>query len=233
MNRGVAQSGRASGRYGTRWFESDHPEHEKCAELYKMITISIPYRTGNLGAAYNAAMKNAPTEWVLLLDHDVLILRPNWYQMCVEAIENVDSFAGWISASTNRCWCDDQRVWVQGDDLSYHIDASNRLYANSGTRLQNETAPIKELGNVFSGYFILTNKTAWKRVGGFEEKDKVVSHRWVDQNGMSKIINFRCDKFLGIDNDYCLKLRENKFETFIMPGLYVYHLREKKKDFIV
>jgi len=192
-----------------------------------MFDICIPYKTGNLGEAYNEAMENAKSEWVLLLDHDVLILRPNWHDMCVRAIETAGKKAGWISAVTNSCWCDDQRTRIDSDLIPDHIIRSNMLYEEYQFRLREPKPARKPLGNVFSGYFILTHKDAWSSVGGFETQDRMVNH-FVQ----SHPIQFHCNKFLGVDNDYCLKLRAAGYQTLTMPGLYVYHLRERKREII-
>jgi glycosyltransferase involved in cell wall biosynthesis len=186
----------------------------------------IPYEPGNLAKAYNNSMKLLEEdEWALFLDHDALIMRPNWHEMCVHAIKTAKN-PGWITGVANSIWCVDQLATCTSDSISEHIKFSNELYQKHGFSLTEESTPIRYLGNVFSGMFILTSKKAWRDVGGFEEEDKDVTHVW---NG--KETSFRCDRFLGVDNDYCLKLREKGYKTYVLKGLYIYHLREKKAAF--
>lgn len=162
----------------------------------------IPYKTGNLGAAYNEAMEKTDG-WVLFIDHDILILRPEWYELCQKAIERYPD-AGWISGVTNRIWCTGQKKAPEKnhDDILGHIKHSNDLY----TRYSDQV--IEYTGNrPMSGFFILTNKGAWQDVGGFK------------------------DGALGIDNDYYLKLISKSYKAYIIPGLYCYHIYDRKKYF--
>ena len=164
--------------------------------------IIIPYREKNLGAAYNEAMAKVDN-WALFLDHDILLLRPEWYGICQQAIEKYPD-AGWISGVTNRIWCNGQRKAPEKnhDDVIGHIKHSNELYAHYGNQVveYNGSKPM-------SGFFILTNKKVWQDVGGF------------------------ADGFLGVDNIYYNKLKEKGYKCYIIPGLYAYHIYDKKKYF--
>lgn len=192
-----------------------------------VIKVIVPYFPGNLGKAYNDAMRELrDDEWALFLDHDCLIMRPNWYEMCVHAISHAPD-AGWITGVTNSIWCEDQLATCNSDSINDHIALSNMLFSQHGFSFSEESEPDKFLGNVFSGMFILTSKRAWKDAGGFEEDIKVVQHEW---NG--KDVTFVCNQFTGVDNDYCLKLRAKGYKTYVLKGLYLYHLREKKKEFL-
>lgn len=169
------------------------------------IDVVIPYHPGNLGQSYNVTMKRAEG-WVLFLDHDILMLRPEWYQMCLDAINQVGEKAGWISGVTNRIVCPDQHrpLVVDNDDIEKHAEFSNTLFDAHGSELIKPTTDVP-----FSGFFILTHKKAWQDAGGF------------------------CDGFLGVDNDYYKKLIDKGYETYIMPGLYMYHIYKKKQRLFV
>lgn len=168
------------------------------------IEVIVPYRTGgNLGACYNDYMSRAD-DWVLFLDHDILILRPEWHAMCLNAIKEKGHRAGWISGVTNRIYCPDQRRRPPGDidDIRALIQFSNGLYS-----MANDKLFTPESGVPFSGFFILTHKKAWEAVGGFS-------------NG-----------FLGIDNDYYNRLMAAGYESWVMPGLFCYHIYDRKQLF--
>ena len=166
------------------------------------IDIVVPYRPGNLGAAYNEAMAKAD-DWVLFLDHDFMLLNPKWYDICLDAIRQVGHKAGWISAVTNRIYCPTQRVNLKNRDdnnIENHISISNDLWTQYGG------APRKATDSKipFSGFFILTHKEAWLKTGGFG------------------------DGFLGVDNDYYNKLMLAGYDSYILPGLYGYHIYKAK-----
>jgi GT2 family glycosyltransferase len=172
------------------------------------IDVKIPYEPGNaLARAYNRAMENTLAEWVLFLDHDLFICNPLWYEMCLDAIRQLDGKrVGWITAKCNRIACPDQKHYVKFDnnDIVDHIKTANSLYKEKGNSLVKTDA-------IISGFFILTNKTAWKAAGGFKQV-----------NG----------SIFGIDNEYKRDLTRAGFDTYVMEGLYFYHLyRQKTKLF--
>jgi len=168
------------------------------------IDVKIPYEIGGrLAYAYNRAMDSAKSEWVLLLDHDLFACNNQWYQICLEAIKQAPPKTGWISAVTNKIGnpCQKAENSPVGENLVEHIKFAKQLYKEHGNKLVSGKA-------LLSGFFILTNKTAWKDIGGFPDKRKGI---------------------LGVDNDYCRALKRAGYKTFIMPGLYYYHLWRLKK----
>lgn len=194
----------------------------------KIIT-HIPYYPGNLAKGYNEFMaKLNDDEWALLLDHDVLLLRPEWHEMCIEAIKAANN-PGWITGRCNEIFCKDQlcEAAPKSTDIKDHIAFSNILYDLHGSVLkQPDMSNGHPLEHVFSGMFILTSKEAWNKVGGFEEEVKQVEHVY-----NNKTFKFNVDGFLGVDNDYFLKLINAGYNNYILPGLYMYHLRKSKELF--
>jgi GT2 family glycosyltransferase len=192
------------------------------------MKICIPYCKGNIGRAYNDVCRAlAPGESVLMLDGDVMMLTPHWYG-AVELLARDYPTAGWISVVTNDCFCDAQ--WVASaprtHDLSEHARFAALQWQRHGIRLRwsGDMPRVRDahpLRGVFSGFFILTNRAAWERVGGFAEHAGEVKHRVAGVD-----VRFRCDGHLGVDNDYCLKLRAAGLDTLVAPGLYCYHGRE-------
>ena len=188
------------------------------------LVINIPYHPGNLGKAYNNFMSLVKDDdWVLFLDHDILILRPNWYELCINTIKTLrdnNRNPGWITGVTNSIGCLSQLASnaPTSMDLEEHIVYSNKLYKQYKDTIVEQKKLVR-----FSGMFILTSKKAWQSIGGFEEEEKQITH----EIGKYKV-TFHCNKFLGVDNDYHLKLTKAGYESFILPGLYMYHIREKK-----
>lgn len=171
------------------------------------IQVVIPFDTGgHLAAAYNRAMERATSEWVLFFDHDLFFCNKHWYQMCVEAIKQVGHKTGWISAVTNRIGNPNQRVEDAplSHDLVQHIEFARVQYEKHGSQ-------AVRCRGAMSGFWILTNKTAWKRCGGFDEKRK---------------------RLLGVDNKYSQALSRAGYAHYKIPGLYVYHIYQQKKIYM-
>jgi GT2 family glycosyltransferase len=148
-------------------------------------------------------MERATSEWVLFMDHDLFLCNRHWYQMCVEAINNLPGPTGWITAVTNRIGNPAQRCDEAPDsnDLVHHCYFAKQRYEKYGTVLERCPGGM-------SGFWILTNKTAWEMAGGFNEKR---------------------GRLLGVDNDYSRALSKAGLPHYRMPGLYVYHIYRQKK----
>lgn len=168
------------------------------------IQVQVVYDTGgHLAAAYNRGMERATSEWVLFLDHDLFLCNKHWYEMCVNAIEELGHNTGWISAVTNRIGNPAQKA--EGAPMSHniieHCAFARKLYIEHGSK-------VERCKGAMSGFWILTNKTAWKKCGGFDENRK---------------------RLLGVDNKYSQSLSRAGFAHYRLPGLYVYHIYKQKK----
>ena len=169
------------------------------------IEVKIPYEPGRkLANAYNRAMKTARSRWVLLLDQDVFLCNPRWYQMCLNAIAQVDKGikAGLIVCMTGGS---KQKVLqrvssVDSSDIDYHISLARSLYQQYGNEL-------KEIDTTITGFFMLVRRQAWK---------KVQFHAMGSGVG-------------GVDIDFSKRLLEAGFTIWLMTGLYVYHRRGLRK----
>lgn len=170
--------------------------------MIKRIDVRIAYEPDRkLAFAYNRIMEETVCEWVLFLDQDLFICNPHWYTMCLEAVNSYPQ-AGIISAKTNRINNSYQldKDAPRTDNILDHISYSNFLwkkYKNS----------IIECKTNFSGFFILTSKTAWKEAKGFDESIN---------KGLSKVDIF-----------YSRKIKEKR-KLYLMEGLYFYHLYKSK-----
>jgi len=171
------------------------------------IDTKVAFEPGRkLAFAYNRAMENTTAEWVLFIDQDLFICNPKWYKMSLSAIEQVGGNAGWITAKCNRIGSGAQRFVPPKDpnDVLYHIEIAKQLYKTHGNEVKLVTGKL-------SGFFILTSKKAWKDAGGFRDRGK----------GLSKV-----------DRDYCVRIRKAGYKTYVMPGLYFFHLYKKGKQTI-
>jgi GT2 family glycosyltransferase len=168
------------------------------------IDVVIPYEPCKLSAvAYNRAMEQAK-DWVLILDHDIFLCNPMWYEAALDAVMKLGHKAGWITAVTNRTPCSFQKS--QGcpegsDNLIDHIRWAEKVWEKHGS------ATIRHDGIGYTGFWILTHKEAWAKVGKFPET-----------NGFH------------VDGDYSKALYAHGYETHVMPGVYVYHLEDRKKE---
>lgn len=169
------------------------------------IQIIVPWgKDKNLGATYNRLMEDVH-DWVCFLDHDILNVNPNWYKMCVKAAETIGHQAGWITGVTNRIACPMQRCEdaPQDDNIMAHMHYAKQRYAKyqANAHIVDPSVMLLE----FSGFMILTHKKAWEKVGGFD------------------------DGFLGVDNWYHQKLLKADYKTYVLQGLYMYHIYNGKQ----
>lgn len=172
------------------------------------IPAVVPYMPDKkIGQAYNEIMEKSESEWVLFFDHDVLLgLNPLWHDICINAINKVGDNAGWITCYTNRIGCRFQKApnlkgfdnIRSSHDMNYHRQYAKTLYNNNKGKIKDLTLAR---GARFSGMFILTNKTAWSKSGGFVE------------NG----------GFFNVDCKYYTSIKKAGFRVYIMQDLYVYH----------
>jgi len=181
-----------------------------------MIDIRIPYMPDmKLGRAYNLAMRTV-NDWVLFMDHDILQLNPHYYEVCLGVTKKIGHKAGWITGVTNRIACEPQwcRTAPQNDDVMAHMRFAKQQWVKYGPTLLligNKKSGMNYNGKKFagfSGFFMLTHKKAWEDVKGFK------------------------DGFLGVDNDYYEKLIKLGYETYLMPGIYVYHIYRQKTKWV-
>jgi len=179
------------------------------------IDVKIPFEPGKrLGYAISRAMETVE-DWVLILDHDVLVsLNPYWYQICQRAINEVGEDAGWITCVTNKIGCPLQKAdySIEGGDYRYNKDYDSRTmdmhFALAEELYKNNCGKIKDITEIakrwkLSGFFILTRKKVYMDV-----KEKC---------GLPD------DKFLGWDNYYNDRLLALGYKLYLMQDLYVYH----------
>lgn len=163
------------------------------------IDVRIPFEPGaRLGAEYNRIMQDSPCDWVLFLDHDVLILHPSWYLVCQEVIRKTPN-AGLFTCFTSVCGNVYQACpgAPTGHDIKRHRVKAREVWDKG----QYNVTPITK--QLIAGHFMLTSRAAWKKAGGF------------------------MDGFLGVDNDYHRRVMKAGMGVYRMDGVYAYHLRER------
>ena len=169
------------------------------------IEVRIPFSSeGDLATAYNKALADCKTEWVLFLDHDVFLCNPLWYQMCETAIEKVSRDH---DAACITCLCGGERhkstmkrTGEEPEDcIEEHIRMAKNHYHKYGTDLEL-------IGEYAAGYFLLLNVEIAKDIG-FRPQGKGINN---------------------IDADFGTRLLDAGYHIYLMPGLYVYHRRGMK-----
>ena len=164
------------------------------------IEVVIPFdEHGWLASAYNRALEEGTSEWILFLDHDVFLCNPRWYQMCLRAIESVKDDK---SAAVITCAAGGQRhhsVLKNGElssSIEYFIEQSRKKYKEWGNTVQ-------KIDVNFAGYFMLLNRDIAKSMQ-FKQVGKTINN---------------------IDTDFAKRLFAAGYGVYYMPGLYVYHRR--------
>lgn len=165
--------------------------------------VHIPYapQDQTIGQEYNRIMRDAPTDWVLFLDHDVLLLNPHWYRVCQDIIAQQPR-AGLFTCYTNNIGCKRQKDpdAPAGHDIAEHRIHARKRWDNHGATLtENKT-------HLIAGFFMLVNKAAWEAAGGFLETG-----------------------FFGVDNDFHRRLMKSGRKVYQAEGLYCYHIRDRKQ----
>lgn len=169
------------------------------------IDTHIAYRPDmKLGEAYNEILEESQNEWHLFIDHDVLLVNPCWYEILVDIVQNLRAESldiGLITCVTNRIESNTQRdsLAPKGDDISDHANYAKEVYQRYG----NTVVDITDTA-IASGFLMLINRTAWKKVGGF------------------------CKGF-GVDRNFSERLAKYGQRIFKLPGLYVYHRRSQER----
>lgn len=163
------------------------------------VRIAHASNPKRLGERYNHCMRQSDG-WVLFIDHDVLLLHPKWYEICLRAIKNAGPKAGFLTALTNRLGCAQQRYPVPGHDISDHTKVALELEKKNRGQLEDFTH-----GKRMSGHVILTNREAWEACGGFTE-------------GLG---------ICGTDTRYHGRIEEAGYRVLLMKDLYVYHRYER------
>lgn len=157
---------------------------------------------GDLGAAYNRAMRLvADDDWVLFMDHDMMLTTREWYRQVIEAIAFKPD-AGAFVAMTNRI----AAPWQQIGASENHDVAHHRRFGAERLKSARTLLDITDTKG-FGGVLFAVSKAAWARVGGFPE------------GGM-----------LCVDHGLHFALRDAGYRIYLLESLYCYHWRRAFGD---
>jgi len=162
------------------------------------IGIRVPWALDrDIGGFYNREMVACPPGGArLFLDHDALMLTPDWYRICVEAV-NAHPDGGLFTCRTNR-----GRHRVQRDEVGMRLDEDILKHLARARDLASRGAQAVKLDTAQGwGVFMLVRKACWEEVGGFA-------------NG-----------FDGVDNAFFRAVHGSRWATYLLDGVYCYHAR--------
>ncbi len=160
---------------------------------------------GNLGNAYRQGVMTSSAKWVLMLDHDVIILHPNWHKVCEEAIDK-NPLAGLFTCYASMIGSKTQQAAGTPENtlpVSCHRQFAKTLFSANGFGVTNITKPSHKV----SGFFMLIKKEAFMIAG--------VS-----------------DGFFGVDWDLKDRIVDCGYKVYRMNGVYCYHLRDREESWI-
>jgi len=161
--------------------------------------IRIETKTFNYSYLHNIAMKYVETELVLFLNNDTEILDPAWLKEMVNII-NMDSRIGAVGAKLLYPTGKVQHAGVMtshtlgASHVHRHLPENADGYMYSNKTLRNYSA--------VTAACMLTRKSAFKEVGGFDEKNFPIAYN---------------------DVDYCLKLRKHHYRIVFTPFARLLH----------
>ena len=170
-----------------------------------MIDVRIPYAaSGNLGEAYRETFRSTKKPWVLILDHDVLILHPNWYHVCMEAIKNHPD------AGEFTCWTNvigGAQLDREAPGLNVSIPEQRKYARKVWDKYQYQCTLLNRKEQPISGFFMLIKTEAFNKVSCL-------------------------DGFFHVDWDLKNRLVGAGYSTYRIDGLYAYHFRDRCPSWI-
>ena len=150
----------------------------------------------NLGRAYNNALALLPEDgWACLMDHDMMFTTPNWYAQLQEAIAYAPQ--GTFTAVTNRI----ASPWQRAEEVDRKNNDVQYHRKVGQARLRRRALLDISDSNGFGGVIICLSKATWRQVGGF------------------------ADGLYCVDHSLFYKLRALELPSYLIEGLYVYHVR--------
>lgn len=161
----------------------------------------------NIGGAINAAIRqlNADqNDFICLLDHDVLFLRPDGKKQLEEILKTTDYDI--LGPATNRLAMQHQLVITfEGEDvftntdITFHCRIANYLHkANYGS--------VIPLNDILAAFCLCFRVSTWERLGGFKENS------------------------LQFDSLFSCAARSLKMKLGIMTGIYLFHAYRLMSD---
>ena len=161
---------------------------------------SVPGPGLDLGHAINQHFERIrDDDWLLTLDHDLMLTTRDWYRRLERAIEQQPD-AGFFTlmrapASTATLWSQPEGVKRNSTDIVYHRTFGRELAARENGHLEDVTDK-----NVTAGIFLM-KKIVWRAVGGWKNGFKAES----------------------IDYDMHRRIRSAGYRIYLIRDVYCHH----------
>lgn len=174
----------------------------------KINYTSIPTKSFNFALINNLAVRKVKTELILFLNNDTEVISPDWLTEMVGTI----SLDKKIAAVGAKLIYDDKRVQhagvIVGLSMSTASHANKMLdFNNPGYQYYNL---VMRNYSAVTAACMLTRKSLFQKIGGFDEKNHAVF----------------CN-----DVDYCLKLINSDYRVVYNPDALLYHHESKSRGF--
>ena len=169
-----------------------------------MIHFLTPYSKGNLGEAYNESIAKidlGEKDWVCLMDGDVMFLNENWGDIIHSYVKDFGEEYGLLTCLTNRIFETSQ---LYGGKVS--PEPNILRHKSIADRLGRLKGSVVETASNISGFLMLFPASTICKVGTFKEG------------------------ILGVDNDFCRRVRESGLKVGVMQTLYMFHFYRLHKN---
>ena len=166
------------------------------------IDVRVPYEPqGQLGWDYNRILNESPHDWILFIDHDIILnTNPMWYEICQRVISIYPDTA-LFSCKTNTRFRSPQ-IDIDAPktfDINDHQIYSKLIW----DKYQFSCKTISKYMR-FAGFFFLVNKQAALSVGGFP--------------GIA---------LLDEDWEFTHRLHQHDLPVRLIEGLYIFHAHKR------
>jgi len=160
----------------------------------------------NFAAMMNLGVEQARTEYFVLLNNDTLVINPEW----LDELIGYGELPG-VGAVGAKLLYPDGRIQHAGVILGTHGLTGHAFQPRRDADDQLEYQAYAHVARNYlavTGACMLSRKTAFKEVGGFNDRDFKVA--WNDV-------------------DYCLRLREKGYRVVFNPYATLYHLEYQSR----
>ncbi|MDD5489280.1 MAG: glycosyltransferase, partial [Candidatus Moranbacteria bacterium] len=171
----------------------------------KIRYVSIPTKEFNYSKIHNLAVKNIETELILLLNNDTEVISSEWLTAMVGTLI-MDKKIGAVGA---RLIYGDKTIQHSGVIVGPHstADHANKNMHFEEGGYQNYNLVMRNYSAVTAAC-MLTKKSLFEKVGGFDERNMAVAFN---------------------DVDYCLKLLKSGYRIVYNPDVLLYHHESRSR----
>lgn len=164
---------------------------------HRRVTYELPTGPFNFSRKLNFAVRHCDTEYFVIYNDDIEMITPDWIQSLLEFAQDPA-----IGAVGCKLMFPDGRLQHVGVVTGVNGVAAHIFHQAPGNA-SGWNGGVLTVRNysVVTGAVMMTKRTAWDRVQGFDERMRI------DFN----------------DVDYCLKLREAGYRTVYTPFVEAYH----------